>query len=300
MTRVAVSAALTLLVIGCRQAAPRTGGAAAEGSPAQHRAAELPVEIGPAGDRIRGTMYVAAGRGPHPTVLFLHGFPGRQEWPDFVKPLRSSGRNVLAIHYRGTWNSDGRYSPNSVLEDVERARAFLRTPGARARYRSSDAPVALVGHSFGAWVALTAARRSPERECVAALALSNLGRLGRDWSADRGRRRAMVDGFRRLERSGRLRTSGPEELVQAVIDRAAEFDAATYGPGLRDHPVLLLGAQKEVVAPLDEHHRLVADSLRKAGGVRLTAVEMFTSHNFNEGEAQVAAAVAEWLTKECR
>lgn len=297
MTRIAVAAAM-LLALGCRQSVPGSG--ASGGSADQrHDAAELPVEIGPSGDRIRGTMYVARGPGPHPTVLFLHGFPGRQEWPDFVRPLRDAGRNVLAIHYRGTWNSEGQYWPNGVVEDVERARAFLARPDVRARYRSSDAPVALVGHSFGGWVALTAARRSPERECVAALALSNLGRLGHKWSTDVAARNAMVDGMQRMRRGGRLRSAEGDRLVREVIDRAGEFDAATYGPDLRDHPVYLLGALKDVVAHLDVHHRVVAESLRVAGGVKLTAVELFTSHNFNEGEAMVAAAVATWLTKEC-
>lgn len=297
MTRIAVAIAV-LLSAGCRQTLPGSG-AVAGSADQRHDAAELAVEIGPSGERIRGTMYVARGPGPHPTVLFLHGFPGRQEWPDFVRPLRDAGRNVLAIHYRGTFDSEGRYSPNGVIEDVERARAFLARPDVRARYRSSDAPVALVGHSFGGWVALTAARRSPERECVAALALSNLGVLGREWKSGEAARRARVDGMQRMQRAGRLRIADADGLVQEVIDRAAEFDAATYGRDLRDHPVYLLGALKEVVAPLDVHHRVVAESLRVAGGVKLTAVELFTSHNFNEGEAMVASAVAEWLEKEC-
>lgn len=292
--------ALWLVAAGCRPSVP-----VADSSPpsasgiAQPGASETRVAFGPAGDRIRGRMYVAAGPGPHPTVLFLHGFPGRPAWPALMKPIQASGRNVLAIQYRGMWESDGTFTPTSVLEDVERARAFLASADTRRRYRMSDAPPALVGHSFGAWVALTAARRSPERECVAALALSNLGRNGREWATNPSARREMIAGIEKLRSRGIVRMKTAGQLVSAGIERAAEFDAATYGPDLREHPLLLVGALREVVAPLDRHHRVVAESLRAAGGVRLTAMELMTSHNFNRGEAMVADSVVSWLTREC-
>lgn len=47
-------------------------------------------------------MYMAAGAGPHPTVLLLHGLPGNEQNVDLAQSIRRAGWNVLTLHYRGS------------------------------------------------------------------------------------------------------------------------------------------------------------------------------------------------------
>jgi uncharacterized protein len=37
------------------------------------------------GARINGLMYLAAGSGPHPIVIFLHGYPGNERNLDLAQ-----------------------------------------------------------------------------------------------------------------------------------------------------------------------------------------------------------------------
>ncbi|HEX8904287.1 MAG TPA: hypothetical protein VF771_05555, partial [Longimicrobiaceae bacterium] len=53
------------------------------------------------GQRLNGLMYVARGRGPHPTVILLHGYPGNERNLDLAQALRRAGMNVLFFDYRG-------------------------------------------------------------------------------------------------------------------------------------------------------------------------------------------------------
>ena len=53
------------------------------------------------GVMLSGFMLGANGKGPHPTVVLLHGFPGNEKNLDLAQSLRRAGYNVLFFHYRG-------------------------------------------------------------------------------------------------------------------------------------------------------------------------------------------------------
>lgn len=53
-----------------------------------HPAHLLPVAV-PSGEvTMNAALYVAAGEGPHPTVLLLHGFPGNEQNLDLAQAMR--------------------------------------------------------------------------------------------------------------------------------------------------------------------------------------------------------------------
>ena len=57
------------------------------------------------GHRLIGTLYLARGEEPKPTVLLLHGCPGLEKNLDLAVLLRDRGWNSLVFHYRGCWGS---------------------------------------------------------------------------------------------------------------------------------------------------------------------------------------------------
>jgi len=84
---------------------------------------------------MNGVLYLAQGKGPHATVLFLHGFPGNEKNIDLAQAVRRAGLNALVFYYRGAWGSDGQYSRSHVLEDVAAALHWLRAPAVADSYR---------------------------------------------------------------------------------------------------------------------------------------------------------------------
>jgi len=62
------------------------------------------------GSRMNALVYLAAGSGPHPVVVFLHGYPGNEKNLDLAQAVRRAGFDAVYFDYRGTWGSGGTFS----------------------------------------------------------------------------------------------------------------------------------------------------------------------------------------------
>ena len=102
-------------------------------------------------------LYEAAGAGPHPTAILLHGFPGNERNLDLAQSLRRAGWNAVFFHYRGTWGSRGDFSFANVLEDAAAVLAQVREPAFARAHRIDPDRIALIGHSMGGFAALITA-----------------------------------------------------------------------------------------------------------------------------------------------
>lgn len=92
------------------------------GAPAE----TLPHAIPSGNVNLNAILYTAAGSGPHPTVLLLHGLPGNEQNIDLAQAVRRLGWNVLTIHYRGSWGGPGIFSFEHCLEDAAAALDWIR------------------------------------------------------------------------------------------------------------------------------------------------------------------------------
>ena len=63
-----------------------------------------PAVYGPAG-RILCTVYTAEGNGPHPVLIFTHGYPGHEKNLDLAQSLRRTGFSSVIFFYRGCWGT---------------------------------------------------------------------------------------------------------------------------------------------------------------------------------------------------
>ena len=107
---------------------------------------------------LQGDLYLPNVRGPHPTVLLIHGggwvWGYDNDWAVawMASKLVRRGYAVFNINYR--WAGHGGGFPRSI-EDVKNAWAWLMVHG--ARYNLSTNRLTIVGLSAGAYLALMAA-----------------------------------------------------------------------------------------------------------------------------------------------
>jgi pimeloyl-ACP methyl ester carboxylesterase len=248
-----------------------------------------------AGDRLNGLLYVAAGAGPHPVVLLLHGSPGNERNLDVAQALRRAGRTVLYFDYRGNWGSGGTFSRAHALEDVAAALAWVRSPAVARQFALDTTRIALVGHSMGGWLALMAAAADPQVSCVGALDARNVGAYGRRMRGDPAAESAFVAANGPLTAPGgpyRV-PDGGAALVAEMKANAERWDVWARAPALRDRAVLLVGStfgadQDSLVAALD-----------RAGARRVTARAWRTDHSFSDRRVALTRAVLGWLRSEC-
>jgi dienelactone hydrolase len=97
------------------------------------------------------------------TALFLPGFPATLGENEVTRALVNNGLTVVCPHYRGTYDSGGRFTPLTAVQTVKQISSAVRQGLILDTKRNTRAPippaiVVAVGYSFGAYVLLHAAR----------------------------------------------------------------------------------------------------------------------------------------------
>ena len=236
------------------------------------------------GARLNTVFYVAAGAGPHPTVILLHGFPGNEKNLDLAYVLQRAGWNVLFPNYRGSWGSGGNFSFANAVEDVHTAIAFLREPGNAKRFRVNRGRIVLIGHSMGGFLAANVAAHDPEVFATAMIAAWNIGAI-----VSPARLPSRMDTF--VNASPRLAGTTPESLVAEAKEHAAQWNYVDYAVLLKSRPVLVL----ECADRNAEDNKAMTEGLRKAGSTQVTEKYVDTDHIFSGHRIALQVAVLEWL-----
>ncbi len=271
-------------------------------------------------------LYVPAQAGPRPVVLLSHGLGGTREALAYLaRPWAEAGWLCVAMQHPGS--DDGVWRDLPLLERMAAMRRAAADPFAawdRARdvravldrleheTKAAEGPlagrvdlarVAIAGHSFGAWTALTAGGRRPaalpgragdlsDRRVRCVVSLSGAG------FKDDARERAAAAGLRvpTLHMTGTLDTSPVTDAT--VEDRKRVFRHAP-GPGegegsggAAQYLVVLEGGDHMVFSgeslPLRGRLREgnPAHDARSHALIRTVATRFLEAHLLGQAEAQ--------------
>jgi diadenosine tetraphosphate (Ap4A) HIT family hydrolase/acetyl esterase/lipase len=249
--------------------------------------AAFQVEI--AGSKVNAIIYTASGPGPHPTLLFLHGFPGNETNIDLLQAVRRAGWNAMRINYRGSWGSQGKFSFGNARADGEAAVAFLTDPANVAKYRIDPKRIVVAGHSMGGFMAASASAARPD---VAGTVLIDSWDIGKEAARISGdpARKAAVEGIR--ADTAPLATT-PEALVAEIERDAAKLDLEKLSAQIADRPLLMIGAEF-AGAP---GTRKLAAAARGANARALTETYLATDHSFSDARIALESEVIRWLAR---
>jgi pimeloyl-ACP methyl ester carboxylesterase len=249
---------------------------------------------------LNGLIYLAAGAGPHPVVLFLHGYPGNERNLDFAQDVRRAGYDAIYFDYRGSWGTGGEFSFEHSLEDVAAALAWARAPANADKYHLDPKRVALIGHSFGGWLALMHAQREPANVCVAGLAAWNAGWLAQRFAEHPSERRHMLEYFQATtdSASGPIRARAVD-LIRDLADHAEAWDYLSQTAALRGRPLFLAAGSRDTPDEGAAMHARLAKAVTAAGGRNVRYVEYDDDHPFSNHRAELSSALVRWLGTDC-
>jgi pimeloyl-ACP methyl ester carboxylesterase len=256
------------------------------------------VHFSSAGANLNGVIYEAAGAGPHPTLLLLHGFPGNELNADIAQAVRRAGWNAVIFHYRGAWGSDGEFSFTHVLEDSAAVFAAIRANDFAAAHRVDTSQVALFGHSMGGFAALITGARTPEARCVVSVAGANFGAMG-PALADPARASETAAQFQSWA-EGYIRNVSGATLVRELQSGDGALDITRSAAALAARPVLLVTGSKDVVTPTQSNHDPMLAALRAAGSTRTRELRLDADHAFDGARIALARGVVDFLQRDCR
>jgi pimeloyl-ACP methyl ester carboxylesterase len=242
------------------------------------------------GSGMNALFFLAAGEGPKPTMVLLHGLPGNERNLDLAQAVRRAGWNVLTFTYRGAWGSEGVFSIEHALEDVGAAMDLLRTPEAIRRYGIDPRRIVVAGHSMGGLAALSHVARDP---AVAGIVMLDAWDAGATAGQLRAGGPAAVQALvAELDDIGH--SLGPvtaADLVDELVRRGENWNFSGFAAGLGARPLLTVYATHGGAA----ENRAFADRLRRRPGTRVTAVEINSDHSFADSRIRLANEVVQWL-----
>ena len=236
----------------------------------------------PSGDvALNGVAYIAAGPGPHPTLVIMHGLPGNEKNLDLAQAVRRAGWNAVTFNYRGSWGSPGRFSFAGNLEDGAAVLAYLRDPAEARKLGIDPGRIALAGHSMGGWVAAMTAERDLKLMGTALISAANMGglRLGHARGAE-----FMADNMESLATTA-------QAMADEVEQRQPQFDWMSQAAGLARRPLLVLSSNDGLAPGTDA----LATAVRAIAGSRVTALHVATDHGWSDRRIRLETGVIRWL-----
>jgi pimeloyl-ACP methyl ester carboxylesterase len=240
---------------------------------------------------LTGFMLVANGRGPHPTVLLLHGFPGNEKNLDLAQSLRRAGYNVLFFHYRGAWGSQGDYTVGQQVNDVEAVLDYVRKNA--QELRADTAKLSIVGHSLGGLTALRAASRNKELNCVVGLATAN---FEEDTGLSEEEKKNLATYTDELFM---LNNYDGSKLLAELQANASAFDVRNLAASFAGRSVLLItGNEDTSVPPVVQSH--IEAAFDKIPEINLTVELIPGDHAFSFNRIHLQRMVIDWMGRNCR
>ncbi|WP_235902606.1 alpha/beta hydrolase family protein [Sandarakinorhabdus oryzae] len=238
------------------------------------------------GVEINGLAYLAAGPGPHPTIVICHGWPGNEKNLDLAQALRRAGWNAITFNYRGAWGSPGAFRFGQNPEDAKAVLAMLRQPEVAAKLGIDTRRIVLAGHSMGGWVTAMVASEEPKENGGLAGAIlisaANMGMVGKQ-----PRERVVAQSAGNAEA---LAATSPEIMADELIAHSADFDLVPRARGLARQPLLVLTSD-DGLKPLTDP---VVAAARAAGG-QVTEGHQATDHSWSDARLALETRIYEWL-----
>ncbi len=240
------------------------------------------------GVEINGVAYLAAGPGPHPTIVICHGWPGNEKNLDLAQALRRAGWNAITFNYRGAWGSPGAFRFGQNPEDAKAVLAMLRKPEVAAKLGIDTRRIVLAGHSMGGWVTGMVASEDAREDggLAGAILISavNMGMVPTLTSAG-NQLEAQAAG-----NSEALAGTSPALQAAELRAQAVTFDLRPRAAGLARQPLLVLTSDDGLKPTTDP---LVA-AARAAGG-RVTEAHQSTDHSWSDARIALASRIHDWL-----
>jgi len=244
------------------------------------------------GSLLNALVYVAAGAGPHPVVILLHGFPGNEKNLDLAQAIRRAGWDVLYFDYRGSWGSPGDFSFTHCIEDTQAAIAYMRDPANAKKLRADPARIVLIGHSMGGFMANYAGAQDSTIAAVGMISAANMGAM-QMWERTAGHAATAESIGESLAKEGMAPLAGctPESLGREILANHERWDFIASAAKLASRPVLVVTSD-DGLAP---SNGAFVEAVEKAGNGKVTAVHMATDHSYSDHRIALETAVLAWL-----
>lgn len=260
----------------------------------------IPITFNSEGSKIHGIFYPANINKLAPTLILLHGSPGNDKEPlGLGTKMMQEGINALAFNYRGTWASEGFFSPKNSLQDVNSAAAFLLSPNTINEFSIDTTNLFIAGYSYGGNIALMGSLNNPSLKKVISIGGADLSEIARLIKNDESFRKYFENTIeeRRLN-SEMVRSQSGKAMAEELLSAMDEFDFVKRAKELAQKDILLIGGWLDKQSTLEGHILPLYRALQENKAENIE-IEMFNdNHSFKNVREALAKKIISWIKKE--
>lgn len=236
------------------------------------------------GAEVPARWFIAAGEGPHPTILLLHGFPGTELNLDLARAVQRAGWNVMAIHYRGVWGSPGQFSFTHTIEDTRAALAWLRHSANAGQVDTSR--IVVMGHSMGGFETVMVGDDAGVAGFVT-ISAADIGGLLAPLNTPEAREAARSEWAEDLS----FTNMSYEAMVDEGQANLLTWDWARNAAEMARRPILVIDSNDG----LEKHGDMIVRAVAQAGGPAPKRMKFDTDHSYNDHRIALASVILDWL-----
>lgn len=240
------------------------------------------------------------GEGRFPTLIMLQGFgANNNDVLGLGVALSKSGINVLTIINSGVSPSEGLFSFDNSVEDLEAAYTFIHDPENIAQFKIDTAKIIVGGLSFGGGIAMSDAVSHPEIKHVISIAGNDWGAYFEEYAVNSALKERVDANMNRIITSGRMKFEAgaqPAEMLSAGLDKVnPNLYLKKNAKALASKDILLIGGWDDQVVNIDRYILPLYRELQKENTAQVRIVAFQDHHGFSESREQIAEVIKEWI-----
>lgn len=250
------------------------------------------IKISSHGEKLIGTMLTPGKKGPNPTVILLHGFPGYEDNHDLAHSLRRCGLNVLTFHYRGCWGVKGKFSFSNCIEDVNKVIDFVTNEENIKTYNIDKSNIFLVGHSMGGFLTLT---NCTDERIKASVSISpyDFGLKGCVMKEDEDELKDGINMFSKAVLP--LNETDTMTLIRETMINGDYWRLSNKAEQLSKNNILIIAATGDIVGPNKLHHIPLMKEIYKYNKDNVKEFFINTDHSYSNRRILLSKVVAEYI-----
>ena len=262
---------------------------------------ETPAHFTSRGSVVHATAWIAQGADPRGTAILCPQLFGGDRLESLIIPMMTSGINVITYHPRGMWDDRNVLTLRGAVEDAFACVEFVRATAdgtvktlSGLAWRTDPARVVLMGLSGGGGNAsLAVCAGDPMVDSAIAIAPNSLKFEDPEQAEELG---DLYDAVKALS-AGRI---DPDSLFgDMTVEEFDQLSPLSLVPSLIEKNILLVGAQFDLISPIESNHKRIAQAFHDAGAKRFHEVVLSSDHMFLNKRIALARVIIDWLQKEC-
>jgi dipeptidyl aminopeptidase/acylaminoacyl peptidase len=248
------------------------------------------------GYKLNAEIYKATENNPAPTFILMHGYPGGEGDPlGLGKKLSSLGINVFIFNYRGTWSSEGVFSFETSIEDIESAITFLITKENIERFNIDTSNIVVGGHSYGGAMALTAAIYNNKIKRIVSIAGADESVFGKKLLQDKNYHDMFVKMLKETEYpNGPIKTN-IDSIIIYWLANLDKYDQVKHAESIIDRDILLLGGLNDNDVVLEEHILPLYRKLKELNSDDVVMKVFNSDHYFKNVREELTDTISKWI-----